>query len=84
MVILGNMKPRQNQLGGYGCETYRRADERKDKHDFRIKVYSRHFMETPKYPNCARSVSKVFDIKQETEITYRQPRLVCTKFQIQR
>jgi len=84
MVILGNMKSRQNQLGGFRCETYRRADERTDKRGFRIKVYSRRFMQTPKYPKGVRSVSKVFDIKQETEITYREPRHVCTKFQIQR
>jgi hypothetical protein len=76
MVILGNTKSRQNQFGGFGCETYRRADERTDKRDFRIKVYSKHFMQKPKYPKGARSVSKVFDIKQETEITYREPSLV--------
>jgi len=77
MVIFGNMKYRQNQLGCFGCEPYkyeyRRADERKDQRDFRITVHSRHFMQTPKYPNGARSVSKAFDIKQETEITCREP-----------
>jgi hypothetical protein len=71
-------------LGAFGCETYRRAGERTDKRDFRIMVHSRHFMQTPKYPSGARSVSKVFDIKQETEITHREPRFVRTKFQIQR
>jgi hypothetical protein len=34
MVILGNMKSRQNQFGSFDCEIYIKADERADKLGF--------------------------------------------------